>query len=77
MKTEQYVVIIPYKGKQQTIPVVIKTEEEDISIYAETDGFKVHFVPDMHNGLRCAGTEFSLDEELLCQVGKAIREQRP
>lgn len=77
MNTEQYNVMVSYKGEQHAIPVTIRTEDENVSICADIDGKEIFFLPDTHDGLRAMDTEYELDEELLYQVGKAIRQQRP
>lgn len=77
MNTEKYDVMVSYKGERHAIPVTIRTEDENVSICADIDGKEIFFLPDTHNGLRAVCPEEELDEELLYQVGKAIRQQRP
>lgn len=77
MKTEKFNVTVLRDGKQQVFPIEVITQQGSISICANIYGRDVHFSPDEHNSLRPAIATIDLDQELLYQVSRAIRGQRP
>lgn len=77
MKTEKFNITIRRNGEMLIFPVEIKMRNTDVCICVNIDGEEVHFAPDEHNGLQPASPSCNLDPELLYQVGRAIRQQRP
>lgn len=77
MKTQKFNITVLRNGEQQIFPVVVKLQGIDVSVCVTIYGRDVHFVADEHNGLRPAAAECNLDPELLYQVSRAIRQQRP
>ncbi|MRG45321.1 hypothetical protein GFS24_09350 [Chitinophaga sp. SYP-B3965] len=77
MKTQKFNITVLRDGEQQIFPVEVKIQGISVSVCANIYGREVHFVADEHNGLRPAAAECNLDAELLYQVSRAIRQQRP
>lgn len=76
MKTEKFNIALFRDGEQQTFAVEVKMQGNNVSICANIYGKEVHFAPDEQNSLR-PSPACNLDPELLYQVGRAIRRQRP
>lgn len=77
MKTQKFNITVLRNGERQIFPVVVKIQGINASVCVNINGREVHFIPDEHNDLRPAAAECDLDPELLYQVSRAIRQQRP